>query len=316
VLFRSLARRERNRHHLTTEEQNAVAKYEQLALGRTKAMNIFSIDGHFIEEDKAVIEANDLSVLRGYGIFDFTRTYNGQPFHLHDHLRRLEQSARLLGMVLPRPLSQIDEIVRATLAKNSHTESNVRIVVTGGVSSDGITPQQRSRLLVMITPAHEMERESFTTGTKVITCHQERYLPGAKTISYIPAILSQQEAKSRQAIEAIYVDRDGYLLEGTTSNFFGVIGKKIITAPVDRILPGVTRKVVLELAWKEYPVEQRKIHLDELWLLDEAFLTSSTREVTPIVKVDNIAIGNGVVGEVSKRLMQLLNQYTKNYRDR
>lgn len=277
-------------------------------------MNIYSIDGQFIEAQQATIPVDDLSVLRGFGVFDFLRTYNGVPFHLEDHLLRLQRSARLIGLQLPHSPATLAEIVRETLARNSHRESNIRIVVTGGVSSDGITPGDDSRLLVMIGEVKPMPGEWYTEGAKVITCHVERFMPGAKSINYIPAILCQNEARNQQAIEAVYVDRDGYLLEATTSNLFALLGDTLVTPPCDRILPGITRQVVLQLAREEFAVEERQLHKDEIRLLDEAFLTSSVKEVVPVVAMDSVGIGGGRPGNRTLRIMELFRKYTAAYR--
>jgi branched-chain amino acid aminotransferase len=277
-------------------------------------MSIFYIDGQFVEEDRAIIPATDLSVLRGFGIFDFLRTYNGVPFHLGDHLQRLERSARLIGLILPQPVSDIAGIVRETLARNSHRESNIRIVVTGGSSPDGITPGAAPRLLVMVTAVKDMPDEWYTKGAKIITCHVERFMPGAKSINYIPAILCQQEARSRNAIEAVYADRDGYLLEGTTSNFFVLRGDTLITPPCDRVLPGITRQVVIELAKREFTVVERNVHKDEIRLIDEAFLASSVKEVAPVVAIDAICVGDGRPGGRTSRIMAMFREYTAAWR--
>jgi len=277
-------------------------------------MNIFYVDGQFVAENQAQIPVTDLSVLRGFGIFDFLRTYNGVPFHLGDHLLRLERSARLMGLLLPCPVNAMTEIVMETLSQNNHKESNIRIVVTGGASLDGITPGDSPRLLVMITPVIQMPAEWYTQGGKIITCNAERFLPGAKSINYIPAILCQNEAHSRKAIEAVYLDRDGYLLEGTTSNFFVLRGDTLITPPCDRVLPGITRQVILALAGKEFEILERRVHKDEIRLIDEAFLTSSVKEVAPIVTIDAVGVGNGQPGSRTLRIMEMFREYTAEYR--
>lgn len=278
-------------------------------------MDTYYVNGDFVSEQDAKISVNDLSVLRGFGVFDFLRTYSGLPFHLDDHLVRLERSSRLIGLQLPQTLSAIREIVLETLSRNSHPESNIRIVATGGLSPDGITPGNSPLLMVMVTSVTELPTECFTKGSKVITSHVERFMPGAKSINYIPAILCQAEARSRQAIDSIYVDKNGYLLEGTTSNIFAFCGNTLITPPCsNRVLPGVTRQVTLELAKKHFTVIERDIHKDEIRLLDEAFITSSVREVAPIIEIDAITIGDGRVGSQTNRVMELFAAYTTAYK--
>lgn len=277
-------------------------------------MNIYYVDGTYVEEDQAQIPVTDLSVLRGYGVFDFLRTYNGFPFHLNGHLSRLERSAKLIGLSLPYPIAKIEQIVLETLRRNTHKESNIRLVVTGGQSHDGITPGKSPLLMVMVTEVSRFPNEWYTEGVKVITSHLDRNIPGAKTIHYIPAILCQAEAHNQDAIEAIYVDRDGFLQEGTTSNFFGFIDNRLVTPPDNRVLPGITRQMVLELAEKEFKIEKRLIHKDEIRLLDEAFITSSVKEVTPVRAIDSVQLSDNRVGENTARIMQLFNNYTRTYR--
>ncbi len=127
-------------------------------------MNIYYVDGQFVEEQEAKIPVDDLSVLRGFGIFDFLRTYNGVPFHLEDHLLRLQRSARFIGLQLPKSAAALTEIVHETLARNEHKESNIRIVVTGGISADGITPGHAPRLLVLVSPVTPMPQKWYTSA--------------------------------------------------------------------------------------------------------------------------------------------------------
>lgn len=276
-------------------------------------MNIYYVNGEFVEENKAQISVNDLSVLRGYGVFDFLRTYNGIPFHLDEHLLRLKRSARLIGLNLPAPLVEINEIVLETLGRNKHAESNIRLVVTGGESSDGITPGTSPLLMVMVSGVTHFAAELYTEGAKIITSHVERFMPEAKSINYIPAILCQAEARNQNAIEALFVDRAGYLLEGTTSNFFAFIDNTLVTPPCNRVLPGITRQIVLQLAKNDFRIRERKIHKDEIRLLDEAFITSSVKEVIPVKAIDSIQLNSKGVGEGSRKIMELFKEYTTGY---
>ena len=165
----------------------------------------------------------------------------------------------------------------------------------------------------MVTNVKQMPAEWYSEGAKVITSHVERFLPGAKSINYIPAILCQAEARNQQAIEAIYVDRNGYMLEGTTSNVFAFIGDTLITPPCDRVLPGITRQVVLELAEKEFSIVERQLHKDEIRLLDETFLASSVKEIVPITTIDSIKIGGGKPGSRTQKIMELFRVTTTSY---
>lgn len=276
-------------------------------------MNTYYIDGAFVPENEATLPVTDLAVVRGYAIFDFLRTYNGVPFHLEEHLDRLDRSARLVGLKVPVSRRELVDIVQETLKLNGHPEANVKLVVTGGESSDGITPVENQRLLIMVTALKVMPGEWYTDGVSVVTSQTDRVIPGAKSTNYIQAILNLQDASMRNSIEALYVNRLGFLLEGTTSNFFAFINGKLVTPPENRILPGVTRNVVLDLAGREFSLEIRDIHKDEIRLMDEAFLSSSNKEVVPVVKIDSVTLGDGRVGGRGRRMMELFQEYTANY---
>lgn len=272
--------------------------------------SIFYIDGEFVREEDATIAASDLSVLRGYGVFDYMRTYNGHPFYLDAHLDRLSNSARLIGLQLPHSQDEIRQIILDTIARNNHEEYNVRIVVTGGSSPDNIIPIGESRLLVYITPFKPMPQEWYTDGIKVVTEHSERAIPQAKTINYIPAIIALNRASAVQALDAIYVTPDGHVLEGTTTNIFAFIGDTLVTAE-DGILHGITRRVALQLAAEQFKVETRPLLLDELMKADEVFLTSSNKEICPIRQVDDQVFT--APGPNTQRLMAAFTAYAKAY---
>jgi len=275
-------------------------------------MNTYYIDGRYVPEDEAAISVNDMIVLRGYGAFDFLRTYGGRPFFLQDHVRRLQNSTKLMGLHFPWSLSEIEAIVLETIRKNDLAECNVRIVVTGGVSADGITPQDNASLIVMVTDVHPMRPEWYSEGAAITTNRVERYCPEAKSTNYLAAIVALRKARAVGAVESVYVDRHDRLLEGTTSNLFLFVGDKLVT-PGDGILPGVTRNVLMEVLKKEFPIEVRDVHMGELEQVAEVFLSSSNKEVMPVVRIDDCVIGAGKPGKRTRKAMRLFLEFTKAY---
>ena len=153
--------------------------------------------------------ARDLAILRGFGVFDFLRTYGGVPFQLGAHLRRLQRSADLIELACPWDLEALGEIVMETLRHNTYDESGIRLVVTGGDSPKGFMPGGRSRLLVMVTALQNLPAAAYQRGAAVATVEQYRHLPEAQTINYIPGIMAQRQAQRRvpDAIDAIYCSR-------------------------------------------------------------------------------------------------------------
>ncbi len=276
-------------------------------------MDTYYLDGEFVNEDDARLSVKDITVLRGYGVFDFLITYHRRPFHLEDHVARLENSAAQIGLRIQHENSQICDIVVETVRRNAHhAESNIRIVYTGGISPDGVTPQGNGILVVMVTPKEALPVWWYTDGAAVVTVDMERFRPISKSTNYLTAICAQQMARKQRAIEAIYVDRKNRVLEGTTTNIFGLKGNTLVTPP-DGILAGITRSVVLKLAEGKHAVELRHIDKDELAAFDEIFICASNKEIVPVVKIDGSAVGDGRPGRQTAAIMRLFRDYTEAY---
>jgi branched-chain amino acid aminotransferase len=277
-------------------------------------MNTFWIDKQFVKEDKAFVSVNDLAILRGFGVFDFMRTYNRKPFYLKEHVDRFLNSAKYIGLEIPYTNEQICKIVNETMDKNPDLdEANVRIVFTGGESSNHVCPEGKGKLIVYTTPRDACPDWWYTRGAKVITVDVERYIPEAKSINYMNAVICNIKARKENAIEAIYVDREGRLLEGTTSNVFFFNKNKLIT-PKEGILSGITRSVILNnLAKSYFAVEVRDVYRSELLSFDEMFLSASNKEIVPIVTVDNLTIKDGKPGINTRKIIQLFREYTVAY---
>ncbi len=276
-------------------------------------MDTYYIDGAFVSENDARISVKDITVLRGYGVFDFLITYHRRPFYLREHVARLENSANEIGLRLQHSNSQICNIVLETVQRNPHhTESNIRIVYTGGISPDGVTPQGNGILMVMVTPKLELPVEWYTEGAAVATVDMERFIPTSKSTNYLNAVFAQQMAKKQGAIEAIYVDRENRVLEGTTTNIFGIRGRTLVTPP-DRILPGITRGVILKLVGGKYSAELRHIDKAELSSFDEMFISASNKEIVPVIKVDEMVVGDGRPGRQTLDIMRSFREYTDAY---
>jgi branched-chain amino acid aminotransferase len=273
-------------------------------------VTVYYVDGEFLPAEKAVIPVDDLSILRGIGVFDLLRTYDGKPYFLDAHIDRLVASAEKIDLPLPWSHTEISDIVRKTLAKNDIPEANIRIVVTGGSSKDFMTPSGNPRLLVLVSPIPRLPEQWYTKGVKIISWEVERPIPGAKSIDYISASLALKKAAAQNAIEALYTDRNGLALECTTANIFAFIKGTLVT-PGRGILSGVTRKVVLQLAKGLFPIEIRDITQKELMTADEIFITGTSKGVVPVVQVDDSIIGTGLPGQHTKRLMEEMRRHTE-----
>ncbi len=261
------------------------------------------INGRWVHPNEGTISINDVAVLRGYSVFESLRTYDRRPFHLDEHLNRLYRSAKMIELDIPYTREHITGIIQEIIERNSYKHASIRILVTGGESEDGILPSGNTVLAVLITQLGERDMERFARGYKVITSRLQRVSPEAKTTNYIEAVRSLKEATRRDAVDALFVNEQGHVLEGTRSNFFVFQGNTLITPRVG-VLIGVTRNTVLELAQGLFTLDERPISLDELAHVDEAFITSSSKEITPVIQIDDIVIGDGKPGPHTTTLEQ------------
>lgn len=264
---------------------------------------LWYVNGQWVHPHEATISINDTGLLRAYSVFESLRTYDRRPFHLDEHLNRLYRSAELIDMDIPWSREQIADVVGDVIERNPYRHAAIRILVTGGVSEDGMLPSGRPTLNVLITPLLERDMERFARGYKLITTRLQRVAPEAKTTSYVAAVRALKEAKRQGAEDALFVNEQGHVLESTRSNFFIFKGDTLVT-PREGVLIGITRNVVLELARGLFQVEERPILLEELARADEAFVTASSKEIVPVVQIDDLVIGNGKAGPRTTELEQ------------
>jgi branched-chain amino acid aminotransferase len=273
------------------------------------AVDTYYVDGRFVPAEQAVIPVNDLALLRGFGVFELIRTHGGHPFLLEEHLQRLEHSARRLHLPLTHDREALRQIVQQTLDRNRHLpEANIRVVVTGGPSADFTTPMGQSRLLVLISPLPAHPAWWYRQGVKIVLLTTERELTDAKSTNYLTATLAQHTAAERGAVEAVYMDRHGWVQEGTTSNLFAFIGEHLVT-PGRGVLAGITRQAILRLAAASFSTQVRDLSRRELLSSDEVFITGTNKGIVPVVRVDEHIIGNGQPGPRTLQLMASLADY-------
>lgn len=278
------------------------------------AQPLYYVNGEFVPASEARLPVNDLSIVRGYGVFDYTRSYNGKPFKLHEHILRLERSAAAIELTLPWSTAELTTIVQETFERNGYPDAGIRIVATGGPAEDFITPQGKPSLLVMITPISSSQEAAQSAGVKITTVEMDRVLPTVKSINYMGAIMAIEAAKREGAVEAIYRTADGLLTEGTRANLFVFKGDQLLTADED-VLAGITRAVILEIASDDFEIVQGPVRYDDIrsGAVDEVFITSSTKEILPVIQVDDIQIGNGQPGPKTEKLLALFHSYVESY---
>jgi branched-chain amino acid aminotransferase len=282
---------------------------------------IVSIDGRIQPAEQATVSVLDRGFLYGDSVFEVLRTYGRVPFGMEEHLARLARSAERTLIRLPVGLPELQSEIEAALAAGSYAESLVRIMISRGTAGTlGLDPSLARGALrvILVAELHELPATLYADGAKVITYPTLRIADattgaGAKIANYLVAVLAMAQAKERGAEEALVLNGDGLVAEGCTSNVFLVKGGVLVTPPESMgILLGITREHVLALARElGIPTEERPFSPAELARADEAFITSSIREVVPVVRVDDAVVASGKPGPVTGRLIAAFRRHTR-----
>jgi branched-chain amino acid aminotransferase len=257
------------------------------------------INDHFIDEKEASVGIGDLSVQRGFGIFDFFRTNEYVPLFLNDYLERFFRSAAQLRLQTPSS-SELKKIIFQLIDKNRIPTSGVKIILTGGYSSDGFEPGIPN-LIITQHPVEISSEKHFEKGLNIILHEYMRDLPTAKSINYLMAIYLREKLVEKNADDVLYFKED-QVLEFPRSNVFVVTKDQRVITPVENVLPGITRKKVLEIAGTKYRTEERTVTLDELRNAAEVFLTSTTKRLLPVLKINDLIVGDGKPGGITRSL--------------
>jgi branched-chain amino acid aminotransferase len=277
-----------------------------------------SIDGALSPAAEARISALDDGFTLGDGVYETLRTYGGRPFHLDLHLQRLRASAGRIGIDIPQDDAELAARVDALLARGGHAESYLRLIVTRGPGD--ITyrfenlPPPPVVIFARAFAGYPDTHHDPGIPVAIVPIRRnpaEAADPAIKSCSLLNSVLAAREAHARGALEGILLNVRGEVAEGHASNVFAVRRGVLHTPPLDAgILAGITRELVLRLA-RERGVEVHEAPLlpEELRSADEAFVTSSVREVMPIARIDGQPLGAGRPGPVTLALRQALREY-------
>jgi len=273
-----------------------------------------NVNGRVFDQEHAVVSVFDHGFLYGEGVYETWRTYNGQPFLFDRHMRRLRNSSGMIALTVPLSDEQLDARCRETIrAAGLKEEAYVRMLVTRGIGelSYDLERCPSPSIVVIVKPHVAPPPDVYERGVKVaivpiIRNHPGTVSPLIKSNNLLNNALAMQEALKRGAFEGVMRNYRGELAECTTANLFIVKAGGVLTPPLDAgLLPGITREFVLEIGKDTgIPVREAVLHDADLFEADEAFLTSSTRELVPIVQVDERRIGNGAPGPVTCTLLE------------
>jgi branched-chain amino acid aminotransferase len=280
-----------------------------------------NVNGRLSDQEHAVVSVFDHGFLYGEGVYETWRTYNGQPFLFDRHMRRLRNSSAMLALAVPLTDEQIETRCRETMRAaglgeipgGEAAEAYVRVLLTRGVGELSYDPAgcPDPTVVVIVKPHVAPPREVYERGVKVALVPIIRNHPGTvnpliKSNNLLNNALAMQEAFRRGAFEGVMRNYRGELAECTQSNLFVVKDGIVLTPPLDAgLLAGITREFVLEVGTAAgMPMREAVLHDEDLFGADEAFFTSSTRELVPIVAADDRTIGAGIPGPVTGALLE------------
>jgi branched-chain amino acid aminotransferase len=278
------------------------------------------IDGNFHDQAEAKISVFDHGLLYGDGVFEGIRFYNDRVFRLEEHIDRLWDSARAIALDLPMSKSELIAATLETIRQNDLHDGYIRLIVTRGVGSLGLSPDscRRPSIIIIAATIALYPEELYQKGLTMVTCSTRRTPPAAlsprvKSLNYLSNILGKLEAQNAGAGEGLMLNEQGYVSECTGDNIF-IVKKGEISTPhlSSGILAGVTRTVVFELAEKlRIQAVERELIRHDIYTADECFLTGTAAEVIPAVQLDRRLIGNGQPGSITLQLIESFRELTR-----
>jgi branched-chain amino acid aminotransferase len=278
------------------------------------------LDGQFVTKEEARVSVFDHGFLYGDGIFEGIRAYNGRVFKLEEHIHRLYESAHIIAMEIGMSKEEMTEVVLETLRQNNLTDAYIRLVVSRGRGDLGLDPRKCSKVSVICIAASIQlyPEELYQKGMPVKTVPTRRNVPEAlnpriKSLNYLNNIMAKMEATAAGVSEAVMLNHEGYVTEGTGDNIF-IVKKGVLYTPPTYvgILEGITRNTVMELAEKRgIKVVEKVFTRADLYIADECFLTGTAAEVIPVIEVDNRRIGTGEPGRITLELIKDFRALTK-----
>jgi branched-chain amino acid aminotransferase len=275
---------------------------------------VVNVNGRIGDAREPLVPVFDHGFLYGEGVYETLRTYNRVPFLFDRHMRRLRASAGMIA--LPVPLSEgefLERVEQTMAALPGAGEAYIRILLTRGVGDLSYDPSATPTPSIVIIvkpfvppPARTIEHGITVATVSILRNHPGSVNPLIKSNNLLNNALAMQEAIRKGAEEAVMCNYRGELAECSQSNLFLVRGGAALTPPLDAgLLPGITREFVFEIGREiGVPVAEGVLRLEDLVAADEAFVTGTTRELTPVVRVDDHAIGNGRPGGITRRLLE------------
>jgi branched-chain amino acid aminotransferase len=275
------------------------------------------VNGEFVEKENAKVSVYDHGFLYGDGVFEGIRVYDGNVYRLDEHLQRLYESAQSIMLNIPHTKEELTDIIVETLKRNSLRDAYIRLVISRGKGDLGLDPFKckKQGVIIIAEKLAIFPKELYETGLEIITVASRRNRPDVlspkvKSLNYLNNILVRIEASLAGVSEALMLNDQGYVAEGSADNVF-IVKNNVIKTPPGYLgaLEGITRNAIIKIAAEQgYDVREEPFTRHDVYVADEVFLTGTAAEVIAVVKVDGRTIGGGTPGPHTAKILQYFRQ--------
>lgn len=271
------------------------------------------LNGDYVKKEQAVVSVFDHGFLYGDGIFEGIRIYNGNIFKCKEHLDRLYDSARSIMLNIPLSYQEMQEALIESVKKNGLQNGYIRLVVSRGYGDLGLDPRRcpKANVIIIVEQLSLYKEEDYVNGLKIVSVSTRRNIPDAlnpkiKSLNYLNNIMVKIQANLAGVGEALMLNSQGFVAEGSGDNIF-IIKNGVLTTPPTYIgaLEGITRQAIIDIGHKAgYTVKEDPFTLHDVYVADEVFLTGTAAEVIAVREVDARVIGEGKAGPITTHLLQ------------
>lgn len=278
------------------------------------------LNGEFVDKENAKISVYDHGFLYGDGVFEGIRVYNGNVFRLEEHIERLYESALSILLEIPMTQEEMIQAVVETVRRNKLRDAYIRLVISRGTGNLGLDPRSclAPNIIIIAEQLQLFPKELYETGMRIITVPTRRNKPDAlnpkiKSLNYLNNVLVRIEAHLAGVSEALMLNSEGYVAEGSGDNVF-IVKKGVLYTPPSYVgaLQGITRQAILDIAGKlGYTVKEEPFTRHDVYVADEVFLTGTAAEVISVVEVDGRKIKDGKPGPVTNHLLTEFRRYVE-----
>lgn len=274
---------------------------------------VIYLNGEFVAKENATVSVYDHGFLYGDGIFEGIRIYDGNIFKCKEHLKRLYDSAKSIMLDIPLSFAEMQDVLAETIRRNELRDGYIRLVVSRGPGDLGLDPRRspKANVIVIVEKLSIYPEEAYVNGLRTVSVSTRRNVPDAlnpkiKSLNYLNNILVKIQANIAGVGEAIMLNSQGYVAEGSSDNIFIIKNGLVFTPPAYvGALEGITRAAILEICGRTgVPIKEEPFTLHDVYVADEVFFTGTAAEVIAVREVDGRVIGEGKAGPITTELLK------------